>query len=105
MIFSNLIDNAIKYTPEAGGVTVRMDQNGMYGSVTVADTGSGIGAEDLEKIFEEFYRVKNEYTADIPGTGLGLSLVKRLVELHQGQIEVQSTPGRGSVFTVRIPLA
>jgi two-component system phosphate regulon sensor histidine kinase PhoR len=105
VIFSNLIDNAIKYTPEAGGVTVRVDQNGMYGSVTVADTGSGIGAEDLEKIFEEFYRVKNEYTADIPGTGLGLSLVKRLVELHQGQIEVQSTPGRGSVFTVRIPLA
>jgi len=105
LIFSNLIDNAIKYTPQGGTVMVQLAQNGMYASFSVKDTGIGIKAEELEKVFDEFYRIKNEVTLDIPGTGLGLSLVKRLVELHQGQIEAQSTPGAGSVFTVRIPLS
>jgi two-component system phosphate regulon sensor histidine kinase PhoR len=105
LIFSNLIDNAIKYTPQGGTVMVRLAQNGMYASFSVKDNGIGIKAEELEKVFDEFYRIKNEDTLDIPGTGLGLSLVKRLVELHQGQIEAQSSPGAGSVFTVRIPLS
>ncbi|UCF99818.1 MAG: response regulator [Spirochaetaceae bacterium] len=105
LVFTNLIDNAIKYTPNGGAVTVWIAQNGMYVSVSVEDNGVGIEAEELDKIFEEFYRVKNEYTTDIVGTGLGLSLVKRLVELHQGRIEVESTPGAGSIFTVKVPLS
>jgi len=105
LIFSNLIDNAVKYTPDGGTVTVRVAQNGMYVSVAVEDTGMGIKAEEMEKIFDEFYRIKSEDTVDIPGTGLGLSLVKRLVDLHQGQIEAESTAGAGSVFTVKIPLS
>ena len=84
---------------------MRVGRNGMYAAVSVKDTGVGIKAEEMEKIFDEFYRVKNEDTVDIPGTGLGLSLVKRLVELHQGLVEAESTPGSGSVFTVKIPLA
>ena len=103
LVFSNLIDNAIKYTPERGTVTIQVSQNGMYVSVSVKDDGVGMKPEELDRIFDEFYRVKNEYTADIPGTGLGLSLVKRLVELHQGQICADSTPGKGSIFKVEIP--
>jgi two-component system phosphate regulon sensor histidine kinase PhoR len=105
LIFSNLIDNAIKYTPEHGKVSVLVKQNGMYVSTTVEDSGVGMSPEELSKIFDEFYRVKNEYTADIPGTGLGLSLVKRLIELHQGRIHAESAPGKGSIFTVGIPLS
>ena len=105
LIFSNLIDNAIKYTPQGGKIMVQLAQNGMYVSFSVTDSGIGIKAEELNKVFDEFYRIKNEDTLDIPGTGLGLSLVKRLVELHQGQVEAESTPGAGSVFTVRIPLS
>ena len=105
LIFSNLIDNAIKYTPQGGTIMVRLAQNGMYVSFSVKDTGIGMKAEELDKAFDEFYRIKNEDTLDIPGTGLGLSLVKRLVDLHQGQIEAESTPGAGSVFTVKIPLS
>jgi two-component system phosphate regulon sensor histidine kinase PhoR len=104
LVFSNLIDNAVKYTREGGKVTVQVARNGMYAAVSVKDTGMGIEADEIEKIFDEFYRVKNENTVDIPGTGLGLSLVKRLVELHQGRIDAESTPGSGSVFTVKIPL-
>jgi signal transduction histidine kinase len=105
LIFANLIDNAIKYTPIGGKVVVQLDQDGMYMSLSVKDNGVGIKAQDLDKVFDEFYRVKNEDTVDIPGTGLGLSLVKRLVELHQGQIEAESTPGLGSLFTVKVPLS
>jgi signal transduction histidine kinase len=105
LIFSNLIDNAIKYTPQGGTIMVRTAQNGMYLSFSVKDTGVGINAEELDKVFDEFYRIKNEDTLDIPGTGLGLSLVKRLVDLHQGRIEAESMPGSGSVFTVKIPLS
>jgi len=103
LVFSNLIDNAIKYTPERGTVTIQVSQNGMYVSVSVKDDGVGMKPEELDRIFDEFYRVKNEYTSDIPGTGLGLSLAKRLVELHQGQICADSTPGKGSIFKVGIP--
>jgi two-component system phosphate regulon sensor histidine kinase PhoR len=104
-IFANLIDNAIKYTPEEGQVEVSLAQDGMYARVTVEDTGIGMEAHDLERVFDEFYRAKNEYTANIPGTGLGLSLVKRLTDLHQGSVSAHSQPGKGSSFTVSIPLS
>jgi two-component system sensor histidine kinase SenX3 len=70
----------------------------------VSDTGFGIDAEDQERIFKRFYRVKNEHTRFIIGTGLGLALVKRIVETHGGRIEVDSAPGRGSTFTIELPL-
>jgi len=104
IIVANLVDNAIKYTPEGGTVSVTTGREGMYATIAVRDTGIGLSAEDRERIFEEFYRVRSEQTHGITGTGLGLSLVKRLVEQHQGSIGVGSEPGKGSTFTVRLPL-
>jgi two-component system phosphate regulon sensor histidine kinase PhoR len=104
IVFSNLIDNAIKYTPEKGHVEVRVTQDGMYLKVTVKDDGFGLNPEDKAKVFDEFFRAKNEFTSNIPGTGLGLSLVRRLTELHQGKVSVESAPGAGSAFSVHLPL-
>ena len=100
---ANLVDNAIKYTPEGGTVTLATGREGIYATVSVRDTGIGLSVEDRERVFEEFYRVRSEQTHGITGTGLGLSLVKRLVEQHQGSISVESEPGKGSTFTVRLP--
>ena len=102
-IVRNLIDNAIKYTPEGGHVSVSVSQEGKYVKVSVADDGIGMSAEEKNKIFEEFYRVKNKYTSSIPGSGLGLSLVKRLLDMHEGKILVESASGEGSVFTIILP--
>ncbi len=104
MLFTNLIDNAIKYTPDGGHVGVHVSCDGMYVQVAVKDDGIGMQPADREKIFDEFYRAKNDYTANVPGTGLGLSLVKRLTELHQGRISVDSSPGAGSQFAVQLPV-
>jgi len=105
MIFSNLVENAVKYSRDGGEVRVHVTREGMYVSVAVRDRGIGISPEDCAKIFEEFYRARTEETASIPGTGLGLSLVKRLTELHEGTVSVSSQIGAGSEFTVRLPLA
>jgi len=84
-IVSNLVENAVKYNPEKGRVRVRTGREGIYVTVSVRDDGIGIASEEQAKVFEEFYRVRGEQTAAIPGTGLGLSLVKRLAELHEGR--------------------
>lgn len=102
-VFGNLADNAIKYTPEGGCVSVAAARSGDFVLVSVRDTGIGIKPEDKARIFEEFYRVRNEFTSKVPGTGLGLALVKKLVEMHQGSVSVESAPGKGSVFTVSLP--
>jgi len=102
-VFGNLLDNAIKYTPEKRRIGVRLDEDGNYLRASVWDEGIGLSPEEQEHVFEEFYRAKNAYTARVAGTGLGLTLVKRLVELHQGQISVESEPGKGSRFTVSLP--
>ncbi|MFO7957187.1 MAG: ATP-binding protein, partial [Candidatus Brocadiia bacterium] len=102
-VIANLIDNAIKYTPPGGHVRVRLREAGRQFLVEVEDDGMGIAPEDQERIFEEFYRVRNPRTAEIPGTGLGLSLARRLVDLHHGTITVESSPGEGSTFTVSLP--
>jgi signal transduction histidine kinase len=104
MICSNLVENAVKYTRDDGHVVVRTGREGMYVTVSVKDDGIGMSPEDSAKVFEEFYRARNEQTAAISGTGLGLSLVKRLTELHQGTVSVTSTAGIGSEFVVRFPL-
>jgi len=104
MVFSNLIDNAIKYTPEGGHVGVQVSDDGMYVRVSIKDDGIGMEPGEREKVFDEFFRAKNDYTANVPGTGLGLSLVKRLTEMHQGRVSVQSSPGAGSEFAVQLPV-
>jgi signal transduction histidine kinase/FixJ family two-component response regulator len=102
-IFGNLIANAINYTPEAGRIRVEADLAGVNLRVRVIDNGFGIAEKHLPRIFERFYRVKDENTRFITGTGLGLPIVKGLLDAMGGIIEVQSTPGEGSMFTVLLP--
>jgi two-component system, OmpR family, phosphate regulon sensor histidine kinase PhoR len=101
--FGNLVDNALKYTPEGGHVGVRVQADLLYFRFSVRDDGVGISEAEQPRLFEEFFRAKNRLTACVPGTGLGLSLVKRLVDLHQGTLQVQSAPGQGSEFSIRLP--
>lgn len=104
-VFNNLIQNAITYTPSGGKIEIRSGIRGEYVKIEVADTGIGIAAEDLPKIWDRFFRVKNERTRQIVGTGLGLPIVKGIVEAHLGSIEVESELDVGSTFTVHIPKA
>ncbi len=104
-IFSNLISNAIKYTPEGGKVTVSAVDEEKYVCIFVRDTGYGISHEDCDQIFDKFYRVKNDKTRTITGTGLGLAIVKSIVEAHNGMVRVESKPDQGSTFYVYIPIA
>jgi len=103
-IFGNLITNAINYTQEGGNIRVKADLTGINIQVEVVDNGFGIEAKDLEKIFERFYRVKDEKTRYITGTGLGLPIVKSLLDSLGGFIDVESTPGKGSTFRVLLPV-
>jgi two-component system phosphate regulon sensor histidine kinase PhoR len=102
-IFTNLISNAIKYTPEGGKVWVALGEEGGFVKATVSDTGIGIKKEDLPRIFDKFYRVKTTETRQIVGTGLGLSIVKSIVDAHLGSISVESEEGNGTTFTVLLP--
>jgi heavy metal sensor kinase len=106
----NLVDNAIKYTPSGGQVVLSLDRDTQWVRVTVADNGMGIPAENLPKIFDRFYRVDKARVRDnsngsIGGTGLGLAIVKWIAEAHGGRIEVVSEVGKGSTFTLWLPLA
>lgn len=103
-IFTNLVDNAVKYTPEGGAVSVTALRVGDQARVTVADTGIGIPPDALPHLFEEFYRAPNARAMKAVGTGLGLAIVKGLVERYRGQIAVESTVGQGTTFTVTLPL-
>ncbi len=103
-MLSNLITNAIRYTPEGGKITVSVEKDSQYARIQVSDTGFGIPEEDLERIFDRFYRVKNEKTRFINGTGLGLAIVKSIVEAHHGTITVDSKLDQGSTFSVLLPL-
>ncbi len=102
-IFSNLVNNAVKYTGEHGVVTVSARQKGDFIEISVADTGIGIASQDLQKIFDEFYRAPNAKSYKIDGTGLGLAIVQEIVEAHLGSLLVQSELGKGSKFTVLLP--
>jgi len=102
-IMLNLLSNAVKFTPEGGRVSVAAKPNGAGIEVSVSDTGVGIAAEDHGAVFEEFKQVGRDYTRKAEGTGLGLALAKRFVELHGGQIRVASSLGKGSTFTFTIP--
>lgn len=102
-VLDNLLSNAIKYTPEGGRitVTVRLTQDAF--AISVQDTGIGIPPEELPNLFSKYHRARDARSRGIKGTGLGLLIVKEIVEAHGGRIEVQSEPGRGSTFTVFLP--
>lgn len=99
----NLIDNAVKYT-EKGGVSISLELEKTMAIFTIKDTGVGIPGDHLSRIFERFYVVDKSRSKRLGGTGLGLSIVKHIVMLHNGKIDVQSTPGAGTTFTVTLPL-
>jgi two-component system phosphate regulon sensor histidine kinase PhoR len=103
-IFNNLISNAINYSPDGGKVTVTARGHGEYVEIQVADTGLGIPSEELPKIFDRFYRIKHPKTRQVMGTGLGLALVKGVVEAHHGTIDVTSAGGKGTTFKILLPL-
>lgn len=104
-VFINLLSNAIKYTPEQGRIRLWARNNGPWVEVGVEDTGYGIAPAEQELIFQRFYRVKTPGTRHIAGTGLGLPIVKRVVEEHGGRVRVTSEPGQGSTFLVALPVA
>ena len=102
-ILEHLVDNALKYTPDGGRVSVRVGREGDGAMVSVDDTGPGISAEHLPRLFERFYRVDTARSRELGGTGLGLSIVKHLAESMGASVRVASTPGQGSTFEVRLP--
>jgi len=104
-VVSNLVSNAVKYSPEGGKVTVMSRAEGGFAVVGVSDTGLGIPPDEIGHVFERFRRVRSGATQSIPGTGLGLAIVKQIVEMHGGKIWVESAVGHGSSFHFTIPLA
>jgi two-component system phosphate regulon sensor histidine kinase PhoR len=103
-ILDNLVDNAIKYTPAGGRVRVRWRAADGEACLEVEDTGVGIPERDQSRVFERFYRVDKARARELGGTGLGLSIVKHLAQVMQGTVGVRSTVGRGTTFTVRLPV-
>ncbi len=104
-VLRNLVGNAIEHTPEGGQVTVSAHPEGALVRFLVRDTGEGIPAEDLPLIFERYYRVDKARNRRTGGTGLGLTIARQMVEMHQGTIGVESTPGQGSTFWFTLPIA
>lgn len=104
-VLLNLLENAVAHTDRGGSITVKAVPQGNMISISVTDTGEGIPAEELPLIFERFYRVDKSRARATGGSGLGLTIAKRLVEAHGGSIEVRSQPGRGSTFTFTVPVA
>jgi signal transduction histidine kinase len=104
-LIRNLLENAVRYTPQGGQVHATVGRLGADAQLTVRDTGIGIPAKDLDRVFERFYRVDDARSRETGGTGLGLSIVRHVAEAHGGWVRVASTPGAGSTFTVRVPLA
>jgi signal transduction histidine kinase len=103
-ILLNLLSNAVKFTPEGGRIGINAVQSNGAVEISVTDTGIGIAPEDQAKVFEEFRQVGSDHAHKVEGTGLGLTLAKKFVELHGGKIWVTSDPGRGSSFTFSLPV-
>ena len=104
-VIYNVIDNAIKYTPRGGEVHCALSRSGRMAVIRIADTGVGIPAEDLPHIFDRFYRVDKARSRETGATGLGLSIVKQILLSHGGTIVPESTLGKGTTFTIQLPLA
>lgn len=103
MVIDNFVSNASKYTPEGGSVKVKIIDQPKLVEVAVTDTGVGIDKPDIKKLFIKFSRIDNELSTKVGGTGLGLYLVKKIVDFHHGKLKVDSTLGKGSTFTVQLP--
>jgi PAS domain S-box-containing protein len=103
-VVSNLVNNAVKYSPEGGTVTLSSRVEGQFALVSITDTGIGIPQDEIGHVFERFRRVRSGAAQSIPGTGLGLTIVKQIVEMHGGKIWVESAVGHGSSFHFTIPL-
>ena len=104
LIFSNLVENAIKYNKDHGWVKVVLDADHQNFTFTVSDSGIGIPQDSLEHIYERFYRVDKSHSKEIGGTGLGLAITRSAVLMHKGSISVESQEEEGTIFTVKIPL-
>ena len=104
ILFNNLISNAVKYNVDGGNVDVILEADQKNIKITVTDSGIGMTEEETKKLFNEFFRVKNEQTKNITGSGLGLSIVKKVVNLYQGEIKVESKIGEGSTFSIILPM-
>ena len=102
-VIANLLDNAIKYTPHEGKIITSVEKKDMYALISIADSGIGIEEENITRRFDRFYRGDRSRTT--PGNGLGLCLVQAVVNAHGGSVDVKSSPGNGSIFTVRLPLS
>lgn len=100
IVFNNLLTNAVKYNKDGGKVSVSIECRGDEVAVSVSDTGIGMAPEETARLFHEFVRIKNDKTRDILGSGLGLSILKRVVELYEGKIDVKSKPGEGTTFSI-----
>ena len=105
LAFSNLVENAIKYNVDGGWVKVVLDADHQYFTVEVSDSGIGIPQEAIEHIYERFYRVDKSHSREIGGTGLGLAITRNVILMHRGSINVKSEEGKGTTFTVKIPLS
>lgn len=103
IIFNNLISNAIKYNRTGGRVDVFIEKLPAAVKLSISDTGIGLSPEEKDKIFDDFVRIKNTKTRNITGSGLGLSIVKKIVEMYKGSIEVQSVPDKGTTFSIILP--
>jgi signal transduction histidine kinase len=103
IVFNNLLSNAVKYNKTGGQADITIDSSDTEVIIIFTDTGIGILPDDFENLFTEFVRIKSEKTKNISGSGLGLSIVKKVIELYKGSIKVESTPDKGSIFTVRLP--
>jgi signal transduction histidine kinase len=104
IVFNNLISNAIKYNRKDGRVDCSIKQKDGFVIITISDSGIGMTEEELSKLFNEFVRIKNQKTKNISGSGLGLSIVKKIVDSYEGDITVTSIPDKGSTFTVTLPV-
>ncbi|MBW4686753.1 MAG: two-component sensor histidine kinase [Komarekiella atlantica HA4396-MV6] len=102
-LFSNLIINAIQYTPQTGKVTVYLDRCNHYAVIQVQDTGIGIPRQEMTRIFDRFYRVNSDRSRSTGGSGLGLAIAQAIIQAHHGSIDVQSEFGKGSTFTIKLP--
>lgn len=101
---SNIVGNAIKYTPDGGKIQVELTRQNDYALITVKDNGPGIPKQAQDRLFQEFYRVKTEATEHISGTGLGLSLVRSVINAHKGKVWVESDTGQGATFFIQLPI-
>jgi len=104
-IFVNILDNAVKFTPESGRITIAAKEADAYTAVSISDTGIGVPRDEIQRLGERFYRVDRSRSRDLGGTGLGLSIVKHLMIAHGGRMEIESELGRGTTVFLLFPLA